>query len=392
MLIMKLLSLKQLPVLLLSSLLFIFSQQAFSAAGDSILNMAEVEYQVGGVTQTVIESSETGNNVPGSGEGSDTLVIEDQLINFAVVTADTDEVPAVPGDNATNPPASLLQYTVYNIGAGNAAAASSTVAAGVFSNGTITVSLTTNNSSQTDSPFDGDSGSDTADEFNAGACTIYSDAGGTTAITDITIAPDSSADVWVACVIPGSTDVGQDDIATIFLQGEVTGDYQGTDISSNTNADANTMQGVEYVFADPTGSEGDSDNDKIDSDYSAYVIETAVLNVSKTATVVSDPINISTNPKAIPGAVLEYTISIENTGTVAAANVNITDTLPADLACVSTDPNTSTATPPVVNVSGGATASATAPSCSGTAVSGGCASIPANGVCDLVFYVEIQDD
>ncbi|CAN5237298.1 hypothetical protein BH09PSE3_BH09PSE3_13010 [soil metagenome] len=58
---------------------------------------------------------------------------------------------------------------------------------------------------------------------------------------------------------------------------------------------------------------------------------TATLTVVKTSTVISDPVNGTTNPKAIPGAVIQYAVTIINTGTAAvdASTVVIIDPLPA---------------------------------------------------------------
>ena len=53
------------------------------------------------------------------------------------------------------------------------------------------------------------------------------------------------------------------------------------------------------------------------------------LNVSKTSTVLSDPVNGTTNPKAMPGALVQYCVTVTNSGTVAATTVIATDTLPA---------------------------------------------------------------
>ncbi len=54
------------------------------------------------------------------------------------------------------------------------------------------------------------------------------------------------------------------------------------------------------------------------------------LVVTKTSAVVSDPVNGTTNPKLIPGAVVRYTISVTNTGRgpVDPATLVITDPLP----------------------------------------------------------------
>lgn len=57
----------------------------------------------------------------------------------------------------------------------------------------------------------------------------------------------------------------------------------------------------------------------------------AVLGVTKVSTLISDPFNGTTNPRAIPGAVMEYCILVQNPGSGTAANVVGTDTIPATL-------------------------------------------------------------
>ena len=57
----------------------------------------------------------------------------------------------------------------------------------------------------------------------------------------------------------------------------------------------------------------------------------AVLGVTKVSTLISDPTNGTTNPRAIPGAVMEYCILVQNPGSGTATNVVGTDTIPAAL-------------------------------------------------------------
>ncbi|MGB7655624.1 MAG: proprotein convertase P-domain-containing protein [Novosphingobium sp.] len=52
------------------------------------------------------------------------------------------------------------------------------------------------------------------------------------------------------------------------------------------------------------------------------------ITVSKVSSVLSDPVNGATNPKAIPGAVVEYCILVSNTGTNTLTSVVASDTLP----------------------------------------------------------------
>lgn len=58
------------------------------------------------------------------------------------------------------------------------------------------------------------------------------------------------------------------------------------------------------------------------------------IAAAKTSTVISDPVNGTSAPKAIPGAIVEYCILVSNTGVAGADSVVATDTLPASLAFV----------------------------------------------------------
>ena len=61
-----------------------------------------------------------------------------------------------------------------------------------------------------------------------------------------------------------------------------------------------------------------------------------ILNITKELDVISDPVNISTNPKSIPGAVVEYSITVTNSGQ-GAADTNtfmVDDAIPADTSLV----------------------------------------------------------
>jgi hypothetical protein len=46
---------------------------------------------------------------------------------------------------------------------------------------------------------------------------------------------------------------------------------------------------------------------------STMIIGTTSITISKTSAVISDPVNV-TNPKSIPGAIVEYTINVSNSG------------------------------------------------------------------------------
>lgn len=71
---------------------------------------------------------------------------------------------------------------------------------------------------------------------------------------------------------------------------------------------------------------------------------TAVLLVDKVSTVISDPVNGTVNPMMIPGAIVEYAISVTNVGsaTVDASSIVILDPLPANVTYSSGTPVTFT--------------------------------------------------
>jgi len=56
---------------------------------------------------------------------------------------------------------------------------------------------------------------------------------------------------------------------------------------------------------------------------------TTNLTIAKTSSVVGDPLNGTTNPKAIPGATMRYCILVTNNGSGTATGINIADALPA---------------------------------------------------------------
>lgn len=62
-----------------------------------------------------------------------------------------------------------------------------------------------------------------------------------------------------------------------------------------------------------------------------YCTPATTLSVTKISNVVSDPVNGTTNPKAIPGAILQYCILISNAGSATAASISATDNIPGDV-------------------------------------------------------------
>jgi uncharacterized repeat protein (TIGR01451 family) len=95
-------------------------------------------------------------------------------------------------------------------------------------------------------------------------------------------------------------------------------------------AGAGTLTVVDVVFADTANANvaADADRDGEASDRSAYQVAAAAITILKSAATYSDPFNGTTNPKAIPGAVMTYTITVSNAaGGANATNVTISDNL-----------------------------------------------------------------
>ncbi len=88
-----------------------------------------------------------------------------------------------------------------------------------------------------------------------------------------------------------------------------------------TTPGADTAMGVQVVVRNLAA-----------NDTNTFVVASAALAVSKASAVISDPVNlVSPNAKAIPGAVVEYTITVSNAaGAQTATLTSISDPVPAN--------------------------------------------------------------
>lgn len=104
-------------------------------------------------------------------------------------------------------------------------------------------------------------------------------------------------------------------------------------------ADVKTTK--QYVYADGSGTAtGDVARDKTHSTNLTYTAVTSVLTISKASAVIWDPVNLGVSPLHIPGAIVEYTITISNgAGGAQADAIVLTDTLAANLTIPPTSNN-----------------------------------------------------
>jgi len=261
-------------------------------AGSSIVNTVSVNYQVGGVAQTATSASNT--------------FVVDRKVNMTVAEVGTTTTTVSPGQLAA-----VTTFTVTN-----------------NSNATLDFALTAANAAAAHGG---------TDNFNVSNIKVYVDTNGNgsfdagdTLVTYLDeLAADASKTVFVVSDIPLSLNTG--DVAGVSLTATAraggTSGSQGSALTETTGADtANTM---DTVFADGAGTV-DGSRDAAHSASDDYTVLAAALTVTKQSRVVSDPINGTTNPKAIPGAVIEYCIVVANaSGSATATSVAISDPLPA---------------------------------------------------------------
>jgi uncharacterized repeat protein (TIGR01451 family) len=180
--------------------------------------------------------------------------------------------------------------------------------------------------------------------------------------------PDTTTNLLVLADIPaGTPNAG---VAAIILTGTSaeSGAVGTAGAATVETAGVDSPTAVDTVWADGAGFNDIARDGKFSS-RDQYTIVSAVVTLVKQANVISDPSNGTTNPKAIPGAVIEYCLIATNTGTVAASNVVFNDPYP----------NTQVAFVPGSNYVGGLTTPQGAGvTCDQTTTNGGVAGNSAN--------------
>ncbi len=271
---------------------------AGTAAGTSISNSATINYQVGGVSQPAI----TSNTV---------AFVVDRKINLTVVTTDAAAVSVTPGSSNN-----VITFTVTNT-----------------SNDVMDFSLSNQALAGGAAKFGG------TDNINASAVSVFVESGATpgyqaaqdTATFIDELAADANRTVYIVGTFP--TGLNNGDIATYGLIAEARAAGGAGSLGAALTQDTGTdnPSTVQIVFGDVAGSD-DAARDARHSDRSDFKVVTATLTVTKTSTVISDPFNGTTNPKAVPGAVIEYTITIANAASAAtASSISVSDSLNAEI-------------------------------------------------------------
>ncbi|WP_309622853.1 hypothetical protein [Novosphingobium sp.] len=266
-----------------------------TTAGSTITNTVSVNYQVGGVAQTATGASNT--------------FTVDRKINLTVAEVGTTTTQVSPGQLAA-----VTTFTVTNT-----------------SNAVLDFALAAAQQSA------GPGAHSNTDNFDVSNVKVYVDSnlnGSYDAGTDLEVsyldelAADASKTVFVVADVPLGRLSGDVAAVTLTATGREGGGAaaQGAALSETTGANTS---GMDTVYADGAGAT-DGSRDAAYSAKDDYTVLAAALTISKLSRVISDPFNGTTNPKAIPGATIEYCIVVSNAAGSATANtVAISDPLPS---------------------------------------------------------------
>jgi uncharacterized repeat protein (TIGR01451 family) len=284
---------------------------AGTAANTTVSNLATVNYQVGGLAQPAIGSSPTGNT---AGAGTATTFLVDNKIDLTVIETS--------GAATTTSPALANVVTQFKLTNTGNFTQGYTLAATNLSGTTLFTQVDNFDQTNLRPIVSGANCVTTA--------TVTPAYAGETASSVATLAADSCVYIFILADTPATSGAPahpvNGDYANVRLTATTVAAVTLATINETTTGDT---AAVDIVFADSaTGGQVARDARAFADDQ--YAVQSATLSVQKTSAVISDPFNGTTNPKAIPGAVVEYTIVVSNTGATAATNVSISDLIPAN--------------------------------------------------------------
>jgi len=271
------------------------SSAAGTVSGTAIGNAATVQYSVGGVGQTPYTAP------------TNTFLVDTKVI-FNVSKVDGAPVGVVPGSTA--------QVQRFNLRNDSNAQINFRVAGtNLVSTSTITFGLT---------PY--------TDNQDVSAFTVCIDTNanfvcdGTEAALGLV-----NADTTISVIIQGDIPLGatSDQILGTLLTATA---VDGSNVPL-AESGADNPAAVDIVLANGAGTDNLARSGTF-TDRNAYRINAAIVSVTKTAQAIWDPYNMNTIPKAIPGALVRYTVQISNNAaaTASATLTTITDALSTNLA------------------------------------------------------------
>lgn len=271
--------------------LLMSGQQALAQdtqAGTTITNQATVSFSVNNIQQAAVPSNTYEFEV-------------DRRVDFVVSVVD----PTLESINP-NQPGLALQFIVTN-----------------ESNDTLDFSLASRALANAEAFGPGGSLSASGETMSAVTIEVAPDpigSGGTedpsrgannNSIDDL--APGEQIRVWIFSDAPASLP----DLAVPALELSATALRSDGVALTDDSGDADDPATVQNVFVNSTDTLVEADG---------YTVASAAVTADKSSTVISDPFG-GPNPKAIPNAVVEYTIVVTNNGSATATDISISDTL-----------------------------------------------------------------
>jgi uncharacterized repeat protein (TIGR01451 family) len=266
---------------------------AGTTAGTTVTNNVTLDYKVGGVDQNQVSAS-------------DSFTV-DRKVNLLVTEG---------GTTTSVSPGQLAAVTSFSVANSSNAPLDLALAVTQLSGGSAAHGGT--------------------DNFNVTGPKMYLDSNANNGYdpgTDVEItyldqlAADDSKTVFVVADIPLGRATG--DVAGVRLTATASEATAAGSLGATiTQTSGANTSGVDTVFAD-TATDGNVLRDGIHFDEDDYTVLAASLTATKTSRVISDPFNGSTNPKMIPGAVVEYCIAVANAaGSATATGISVSDDLP----------------------------------------------------------------
>jgi uncharacterized repeat protein (TIGR01451 family) len=356
--------------------LILIAPNAFAAtqAGTKVHNAASVTYKVGGVDQTA----------PPAGT-ADFLV--DRKVDFTVTEVGGTTTTATPG--ATSGASVVTKFQVVNntndlldvkldaVGLGSGTVFDAATAG----DGAGTITSTQDATGITFKLY---ADTNTNGSYDAGTDLELPKSGGTQYYIDGLAGAGATATVFaIANKIPdlgGANTVVDGDTFAVKLTGTAAAAYASPDGTSGLTWDVNGVPtwtaGTGALGADLANTASDTstkvdnvlaesaDNDfspvgaaknGVDAAIDVYELGGAAIIVTKRSAVYWDPINQFSSPKAIPGSVVLYCITVSNTGTAAASDVAVNDIVPANTTFEEGATDTDDATGGVQSLSDGVT-------------------------------------
>ncbi len=321
-----------------------YADNTLTEAGTSVSNTFTLSYSVSGTTQPDITNDDTTTDPTAVVQGTPTTFTVDRKIDLTV-TATNSPLLTPPGADAT------LTFELVNNGNDNAAYSFSIE--DLDSGGTsfdassiiIRYLLDANNNGAAD---DG--------PFTVITETAIGAAAGSAAVTTDIPKGDRVFIQVQGTVAASETDNSTDDI-TIVAETRDPAAFANVGETSATpgavttaSVGANVIDGAaQNILADGTGvaASSDADNDGLFAATGIIEVQSPDLTAAKTVEVIKEPdatgpitdcdtAAIVTNAKAVPGACVEYLITVANTGdTVAATDLTISDILPDEVVFIS---------------------------------------------------------